>query len=224
MYELVIFDWDGTLMDSTQKISNSVRAVAKQVGLPEPTDTQAKNIIGLGLHEAMRVLFPQADEAKVDEIVLAYKHYFVNVDKTQEGLFDGVEQALIEMQETGAMLAVATGKSRAGLNRVLKATGLGHYFTVTRCADETRSKPHPQMLLEILDFTAIDPQKSIMVGDTTFDLDMAQNAGIAGLGAGYGVHTDQDLINSKALYVAQTFGDLASWLLDGKLVPAFSEA
>ena len=224
MYELVIFDWDGTLMDSTQKISNSVRAVAKQLGLPEPTDAQAKNIIGLGLYEAMRVLFPQADEPKVDKVVQAYKHYFVNVDKTQESLFDGVEKALLAMQETGAMLAVATGKSRAGLNRVLKATDMARHFTVTRCADETRSKPHPQMLLEILDFTAIDPDKAIMVGDTTFDLDMAQNAGIAGLGAGYGVHDEQDLIDSKALYVAQTFADLASWLLDGKLVPAFSEA
>jgi len=128
------------------------------------------------------------------------------------------------MEETGAMLAIATGKSRAGLDRVLGKVGLAHHFTVTRCADETRSKPHPQMLLEILEFTSIDPQKTIMVGDTTFDLDMAQNAGVAGLGAGYGVHSQQALEDSKALYVAQSFADLAAWLLNGKLVPAFSES
>jgi len=224
MYELVIFDWDGTLMDSAQKISNCVRVAAKQTGLPEPTEQQAKSIIGLGLYEAMATLFPQADNAKVNEVVEAYKHHFVNADKTEEGLFDGVAKALTTMEETGAMLAIATGKSRAGLDRVLGKVGLAHHFTVTRCADETRSKPHPQMLLEILEFTSIDPQKTIMVGDTTFDLDMAQNAGVAGLGAGYGVHSQQALEDSKALYVAQSFADLAAWLLNGKLVPAFSES
>lgn len=224
MFELVIFDWDGTLMDSIQKIANCVRHVARQAELPEPSDAQAKHIIGLGLHQAMQRLFPQAESQKIDELVERYKYHFVNVDKTQEQLFDGVEEALVKIEETGALLAIATGKSRAGLDRVLEKVHLPCHFTVTRCADETRSKPHPQMLDEILDFTSIAPEKAIMVGDTSYDLDMAHYAGIAGLGAAYGVHSHAELMAAKAVHVAETFSDLANWLLNGKLSPAFSES
>lgn len=221
MYQLIIFDWDGTIMDSAMKIANCIQASAKEVGLDVPTSEHAKSIIGLGLHEAMRQLFPDADEAEITAMVAAYKHHFVTVDGTEQSLFDGVEQGLKALNDAGAILAVATGKSRAGLDRAFSALSLKKYFVTSRCADETRSKPHPQMLHEILDFTAIDPQKAIMVGDTTFDLDMAANANIAGLGAGYGVHSEQMLIDSKALSVQSNFTQVIAWLLDGRIEKAY---
>lgn len=221
MYRLVIFDWDGTIMDSAFKIATCIQASAKQVGLLEPSIEQAKSIIGLGLFEAMRRLYPNVSEAKIGELTETYKYYFVNVDNTEQRLFDGVVAGLEALERTGAVLAVATGKSRAGLDRVLDELGLRHHFIATRCADETRSKPHPQMLLELLDFTAIEPHKAIMVGDTTFDLDMAANAKVAGLGAAYGVHSKQQLFDSKALSVQSSFSKIIEWLLDGRLERAY---
>ena len=207
-------------MDSAQKISNCIIASAHDAGLSPPTQEQAKSIIGLGLSEAMRVLFPSASEAELVTVVDAYKYHFVKGDVTEQALFKGVEQGLQTLNDMGALLAVATGKSRAGLDRVFGETDLQRHFTVTRCADETRSKPHPQMLEEILDFTSIDSHKAIMVGDTTFDMDMAANAGMSGLGAGYGVHSEADLRASKALEVKHSFSDLLAWLVAGKVEKA----
>lgn len=222
MYELIIFDWDGTLMDSAQKIANCIKASARDVGVVEPSDEKAKSIIGLGLTEAMTVLFANSSQQQVNEIVDAYKYHFVKGDVTEQGLFEGVEQGLQALDDAGAVMAVATGKSRAGLDRVFGETDLRDYFITTRCADETRSKPHPQMLLEILDFTAIDPTKVIMVGDTTYDMDMAANANVAGLGAGYGVHSETMLLASKAVTVKHSFTDLLAWLLDGRIEKAYA--
>jgi len=222
MYQLIIFDWDGTLMDSAQKIANCIKASARDAGLQEPSDQQAKSIIGLGLTEAMTRLFPQATQSKVTDVVDAYRYHFVKGDVTEQGLFDGVEQGLQTLQDRGAVLAVATGKSRAGLERVFNEMDLRKHFLTSRCADETRSKPHPQMLHEILDFTAIDPNKTIMVGDTTFDMDMAANAGIAGLGAGYGVHAEDMLRQSKAVEVKHSFTELLAWLLEGRIEKAYA--
>jgi len=222
MYQLIIFDWDGTLMDSAQKIANCIQASARDVGVGVPSDEQAKSIIGLGLTEAMTQLFSSASKAQVSQIVEAYKYHFVTGDDTAQGLFEGVEDGLIALEEAGAVLAVATGKSRAGLDRVFNETNLQKHFIVTRCADETRSKPHPQMLHEILDYTAIDPKKTIMVGDTTYDMDMALNASVAGLGAGYGVHSEAMLLDSKALVVKHTFSDLLAWLLEGRIEKAYA--
>lgn len=221
MYQLIIFDWDGTIMDSAMKISNCIQASARDVGLAVPTTEQAKSIIGLGLFEAMRHLFPNINEAEITAMVDAYKHHFVTADSTEQKLFDGVEEGLQALNDAGAVLAVATGKSRAGLDRAFNALDLKHHFVTSRCADETRSKPHPQMLHEILDFTAIEPKKAIMIGDTTFDLDMAANANVAGLGAGYGVHSEQMLIDSKALSVQPNFKQVIAWLLDGRVEKAY---
>ena len=223
MYQLIIFDWDGTLMDSAQKIANCIKASANQCGLAEPSDQQAKNIIGLGLSEAMAILFPQANEAQLRELVECYKYQFVTADETEQTLFEGVEDGLQKLQDRGAELAIATGKSRAGLDRVFANSDLQKYFITTRCADETQNKPHPQMLYEILDFTSIDPSKVIMVGDTSYDLDMANNAGIAGLGAAYGVHSQSTLLASGALYAASSFADLLEWLLDGRVETAYDK-
>ncbi|MFT6409043.1 MAG: phosphoglycolate phosphatase [Arenicella sp.] len=222
MYQLIIFDWDGTIMDSAQKISNCIRASARDVGLAVPTTAQAKSIIGLGLVEAMRQLFPAANNTQLSAMVDAYKYHFVTADGTEQKLFDGVLEGLQSLEDAGAVLAVATGKSRQGLDRAFAALDLKHHFITSRCADETRSKPHPQMLHEILDFTAIEPQKAIMVGDTTFDLDMAANANIAGLGAGYGVHSEQMLLDSKAVSVQQKFNGIIAWLLDGRVEKAYA--
>jgi len=221
MYQLIIFDWDGTLMDSAQKIANCIRASARDLGLNEPTDAAAKSIIGLGLTQAMEILFPDISTDQIARVVEAYKHHFVSGDLTEQALFEGVEQGLTTIEESGALIAVATGKSRAGLNRVFEDLKMEHYFVATRCADETRGKPHPQMLLELLDYTAIDPTKSIMVGDTTYDLDMAANAGMHGLGASYGVHSQQALWDAKAINVLDSFKDIVSWLSDGRLEKAY---
>ena len=214
MYQLIIFDWDGTLMDSAQKIANCIKAAAREIGLEEPGDQQAKNIIGLGLAEAMHILFPKLSEAQNRKLVDAYRHQFVVADQTQQGLFQGVEQGLQALAESGALLAVATGKARAGMQRVFAEIDLEHLFVASRCADETRSKPHPQMLLELLDYTAIDPKNTIMVGDTTFDMDMAKNAGVHGLGAAYGVHDETALRAAQAVEVLHSFLDIQHWLLN----------
>ena len=222
MYQLIIFDWDGTIMDSAQKIANCIRASARDVGVEAPSDEKAKSIIGLGLLEAMTVLFSTATESQVKQIVEAYKYHFVKGDVTEQSLFEGVESGLQALEDAGAVLAVATGKSRAGLDRIFAETGLKKHFITSRCADETRSKPHPQMLNEILDFSAINADKAIMVGDTTYDMDMALNANIDGLGVSYGVHTESMLLESKALSVQHSFNQLLAWLLDGRIEKAYA--
>lgn len=208
-------------MDSAQKIANCIQASARDIGLPEPSTAVAKSVIGLGLFEAMRRIFTDASEAQITELVNAYKYHFVTGDVTQQKLFAGVPEGLQALQDAGAVLAVATGKSRAGLDRIFTEVGLKEQFITTRCADETRSKPNPQMLFEILDFAAIEPHKCVMVGDTTFDMDMAVNANIAGLGAGYGVHSEQMLRQSKALEVKHSFEGIVDWLLDGRVEKAY---
>ena len=221
MYQLIIFDWDGTIMDSAQKIANCIKAAARDVGVDEPSDQQAKSIIGLGLTEAMRVLFESSTDSQIKQIVEAYKYHFVKGDVTDQALFEGVEQGLQALEDAGAVLAVATGKSRAGLDRIFAETGLKKHFITSRCADETRSKPNPQMLHEILDFTAIDADKTIMVGDTTYDMDMAVNANMYGLGASYGVHSEAMLLESKAVSVQHSFKQIIAWLLDGRIEKAY---
>ncbi len=208
-------------MDSTFKIASCIQSAARDVGVPVPSIEDAKNIIGLGLHESMQVLFPTATKTQLSDLVERYKYLFVNEDKTEQKLFDQVVEGLDQLQEKGAFLAIATGKSRVGLDRVLGATTIGHHFVTTRCADETRSKPHPQMLLEILEFTAIDASKAIMVGDTSYDMDMAASANVHGLGVSYGAHDEATLYASNAQTVQHTVADMIAWLLDGRVEKAF---
>lgn len=222
MYQLLIFDWDGTVMDSAQKIVNCIQASARELSLEEPVFDDAKRVIGLGLDVAMQTLFPNSPPSQIVDLVDAYRIQWLQNDLTSQSLFPGVRAGLEELAASGAFLAVATGKSRAGLQRQLEQLDLGKYFTVTRCADETRSKPHPQMLEEILDYTAIDPHKAIMIGDTTYDVQMAQQANIAALGAGYGVHQDHELHDSGALEVLSSFNDILAWFRQDRLQPAFA--
>ena len=222
MYQLIIFDWDGTLMDSAQKIANCIKAAARELSIDEPSDTQAKNIIGLGLDEAMAVLFPKLNAEQLIKLVEVYKYHYVNGDETEQNLFESVNEGLQKLNEAGALLAVATGKSRRGLDRNFDEIDIKKHFVTTRCGDETRSKPHPLMLLEILDYTAIDPKNSIMIGDTTYDMDMAANAKMHGLGVSYGVHTEQDLRQSNPVEVLDSFTSVVDWLLDGRIEKAYN--
>ena len=222
MIQLVIFDWDGTLMDSALKITRCIQAAARELEIPEPSYDESKVVIGLGLNEAMQRLFPQIPDAKITQLVEAYKHHFVHNDKTEQELFSGVREGLERINATGAMVAVATGKSRVGLDRVLDIADLRSQFVTTRCADESRTKPHPQMLHDILDFTAIPNKNAIMIGDTSFDMDMAHNADMTGLAVSYGVHSHDTLLQTKARSLVHSFDEVLSWLDQNGLEKAFS--
>lgn len=211
-YQLIVFDWDGTLMDSERKIINCFCASARDVGIPEPEDHQVRNIIGLGLKQAMEAVFSDATPEQHDALVEGYRHHFLEADQTEMPLFDGVENGLKQLAEQGRMLGVATGKARRGLKRVLESTGLGPLFVATRCADETFSKPHPQMLLEILDETGVEPHQALMVGDTTYDLEMARNAGMDSLAVCYGAHDGYRLQQEKPLACLKDFHAVYQWL------------
>ena len=203
--KLVIFDWDGTLMDSVGQIVDSLLAAAAQYEI-DLTAGAAANIIGLGLPEAMAVLFPQHPHLH-SEIQAAYAAHYVPRSQ-QTCLFEGVEALLQQLQQQGVLLAVATGKSRAGLDRVLADSGIADYFSVTRCASETRSKPHPQMLQEILEVTGITAADAVMIGDTSYDLEMAQRIAMPRIGVSYGVHSAERLQQYQPLAVVRDVAEL----------------
>ncbi len=209
-FELVIFDWDGTLMDSVGQISASLVWAAAQHGIELSADA-AKNIIGLGLPEAMAVLFPD-HPALQPQIQADYSRHYV-AHSAEQRLFDGAEALLDDLQAGGVRLAVATGKSRVGLDRVLAQSGQTHRFEVTRCADETRSKPNPLMLAEILHATGVQPEQAVMVGDTTYDLDMAHRIGMPRVGVTYGVHRAVDLQAFNPIALVDDVAALAGVLL-----------
>jgi len=199
-------------MDSVAKIVACIQAAARDLGLQVPEHDEAKQIIGLGLHEAMARLFNITDEDEVQKVAAQYRHHFLGDEPTPEVMFDGAESLLHELEAQGFMLAVATGKSRRGLNHVLDKTSLRDVFHVTRCADETFSKPHPQMLHEIMDFTGIDSAKALMIGDTEYDMQMAGNARVDGLGVTCGVHDRKHLLNNGALDCIDEIYHLRGWL------------
>jgi phosphoglycolate phosphatase len=210
-FDLLVFDWDGTLADSTQAIVEALQAASRDVGLPVPDDIKSRSIIGLGLRDALQVLFPEADEATGLQLVDSYRsHYFARDDEIR--LFQGVREALQQLAGAGFMLAVATGKGRNGLNRDLAQTGLADYFIATRCAGECLSKPHPQMLEEIMSELGAMPEKTVMIGDTPYDLQMAQNAKVTGIGVSYGAQTHASLLEHAPLACFDSFDKLHAWL------------
>lgn len=188
--KLVIFDWDGTLFDSVGQIVASLQFAAQQFQQPL-TEADAKSIIGLGLPEVAQRLFPNVPELH-EQILQAYSEHYV-AHSTGDAWFNGVAEMLHDLVDQGIRLAVATGKSRKGLDRVLKQTQSQNLFVATRAASETKSKPHPLMLEEILAETGVQVSNAIMVGDTSYDLEMAQNLGMACVGVSYGVHTPETL-------------------------------
>lgn len=210
-FDLVIFDWDGTLFDSVGQIVRSLQAAATQYGQPL-TDDAAKSIIGLGLPEVMQTLFPQVPELQ-DAILHAYSQHYVE-HSGSDRWFAGVSELLFGLKDNGIQLAVATGKSRKGLDRVLKQTQSEHVFTVTRAASETRSKPDPLMLQEILDVTGIPVERALMVGDTSYDLEMAMRIGMPRVGVSYGVHTPEVLSQYQPRYIADSTHALMHWFVE----------
>jgi phosphoglycolate phosphatase len=186
--KVVIFDWDGTVMDSIDKIVNSVRIAAERLSLPVPTEHAAKQIIGLSLDPAFKTLFPDSSATERELLSEHYKDVYSNVDRTPTPLFDGAEHVFSSLRQRGYQLAVATGKARRGLDRMFAETKTGHHFVTSRCSDEAQSKPHPQMLEHILTELQLTPQQAVMIGDSRYDLMMAHSIGMPRIGVTHGVH------------------------------------
>lgn len=212
--KLIVFDWDGTLMDSAAHIVSSLQTAIADLGLEKKTNDELKNIIGLGLREAFFALYPQADDKELTSLTLRYREHFFDKQADTSELFKGARELIQELQNKDYYLAIATGKGRNGLDKVLNETGMGEYFPITRCADESHSKPHPQMLLDIIDYYGIEANEAIMVGDTEYDLLMANNAQSNAVGVTYGVHEKQRLLDCKPLTCLDNVSDLHSWLLN----------
>jgi phosphoglycolate phosphatase len=211
-FELLVFDWDGTLMDSAAAIAASLQAACCDLGFPVPSDDNARFIIGLGLSDAMMHILPGLQPAEYPKVADRYRHHFLLRDR-DTALFEGAADAIRELHAGGFLLAVATGKSRRGLDRALNATGLASYFHATRCADEGFSKPHPGMLRELMTELGVAQDKTLMIGDTTHDMAMAQNAGVARLGVAYGAHPGDDLLAYAPVACVNGFSELRTWLI-----------
>ena len=210
-FDLIVFDWDGTLMDSTATIVASMQAAARDLGLPVPDERAASHVIGLGLQDAMQKAMPDLDPKAYPRMVERYRHHYLSQDHSL-ALFEGTREMLSDLSSQGYFLAVATGKSRVGLNRAMNTAGLISVFDATRCADETFSKPHPAMLHEITRELGQDLRRTVMIGDTTHDLQMASNAGAASIGVHYGAHPRHELEALSPLFGAESVADLHQWL------------
>jgi len=212
-FQLLIFDWDGTLMDSAGVIARCIQAASADLGWPVPSHADASHIIGLGLLEAVQTLFPDMPEGGHVQLADRYRYHFLSQDH-EIPLFEGARELIADLHARGHHLAVATGKARRGLARAFAHTGLEPFFHASRTADETFSKPHPAMIEELLEELGIEPTQALMIGDTSHDLQMARNAGIASLAAGYGAHPAEGLAQYGPLAVCRHFDELAQWLLE----------
>ena len=215
-YQLLVFDWDGTLMDSEAMIVSCMKQTIDTLELEPRSDQALAGRIGLGLREAIQSLYPQADELLVSAFVDHYRHYFLSGQTPPGGLFPGALDTLHQLRGQGYLLAVATGKSRRGLDRSLRETGCRELFHATRCADETLSKPHPRMLLEIMEVLDVIPTRTLMIGDTEYDMLMARQAGTAALAVDYGVHERQRLMEQQPLSCLSDIGELPQWLQESR--------
>ena len=210
-YDLIVFDWDGTLFDSTALIVRAIQAACRDLGAPVPSDEAAAHVIGLGLQDALQHAVPDLPVDLYPELGRRYRqHYFASHD--QVTLFAGVPELLAGLRERNHWLAVATGKNRHGLNEALRISGLAGSFDATRTADETRSKPHPQMLQELMREFGTDPERTLMIGDTTHDLQLAANAGTGAVAVAYGAHPPEQLGDLRPLTIAHSVPELQDWL------------
>lgn len=209
---LFIFDWDGTLLDSTGKITLCMQRAIGDVGLDARAELEVRGIIGLGLPEAIRRLYPDIEDADLEALRLAYSQHFIEADAIPCPFYPGVEDVLDNLKSAGHQITVATGKSRRGLNRVLANLGLESYFHATRCADETASKPHPRMVNELLAELGADKASAVVIGDTEFDLRMAGNAGIDSIAVSYGAHDRERLLACAPVRCIDHFPELLDWL------------
>lgn len=211
---LIVFDWDGTLMDSTGRIVASMRAAAQRFGVAVPSELEVKEIIGLGLSEALGQLFPGVSAEAGGRLVELYRHEYLEASPVPAPLFVGARTMLENLCEAGYVLGIATGKNRRGLDRVLADTGLLDYFASTRCADETQSKPHPQMLMEIMSETGFESHQTLMVGDTEYDMKMANECGAGPIAVSHGAHALERLLRHAPLAHFDSLAHLPAWLAE----------
>ena len=212
-YQLLIFDWDGTLVDSIGRIVESILVAATKCDLPRLDENSIKGIIGLGLPEAIAVLYPgETDRKLVEAFRRAYADHYLALESEPSALYPGVATALQHFRDQGHQLAVATGKGRRGLDRVLAGQGWSDFFDVTRCADETASKPDPLMIHEILEHCGVSPGRALMIGDSVFDLEMARRAGVDSVAVSYGAQPLEVLLSCSPRMAINHFSELGEWL------------
>jgi len=211
-FDLVVFDWDGTLADSTTVIAESLQRACRDIGCAVPADVDARYVIGLGLADALRHVAPGLHPDRYPDLSARYRDHFLTREP-QIPLFEGARELVDVLRERGHRVAVATGKTRKGLDRALAFHRMHDRFDATRCADEGRSKPDPEMLLHLLERLGVAPDRTVMVGDTTHDLEMAARAGVAAVGMTHGAHAADALAAAPALDVFASLGELRRWLL-----------
>ncbi len=211
-FDLIVFDWDGTLFDSTALITRSIQAACADLGVPVPSDTQASWVIGMGLVEALQHAAPGLARERYPDLAQRYRHHYLQSQHALT-LFDGVLPMLERLKARQHALAVATGKSRRGLDDVLHTSQLRRLFDATRTADETASKPHPRMLIELMDELSVPPERTLMIGDTTHDLQLAVNAGTACIGVSYGAHDPDGFDAFSPEAVVHSVAELHDWLV-----------
>lgn len=212
MVKLVIFDWDGTLFDSIARICHSMLEAGQRVDAPEREFDDIKNIIGLSLDTAINTVWPELETEKQHALADYYKDIYVSNDQTPPNAYDGVIELLEQLKKSNIKLAVATGKTRRGLNRVMTLTNTTRFFSTSRCADEAQSKPSPLMLEQILEELNISAEDAIMIGDTEYDLNMANNAGMRSIGVNYGAHNQERLAACHPLAIISDITQLTSLL------------
>lgn len=210
--DVVVFDWDGTLVDSESRIVGAAVAAIEALGLPPREPAQIRSLIGLGLRECVQVLYPGSGPGLHERFVEHYRQRWASGAVVTARLFPGAREVAHELHRRGYRLAVATGKSRRGLDRELAQTGLAAIVEASRCADEAPSKPDPRMLLDILEMLDVEPERALVVGDTAYDLLMARSAGAPALGATYGVHERTRLLECRPLGLIEAITELPDWL------------
>lgn len=210
-YDLLVFDWDGTLIDSAGAIVACIQAACRDLGLPVPERSRASHVIGLGLHDALAYAIPGLPASDYGRVVERYRWHFLARDPDIP-LFPGAKKMLGTLRDRGHLLAIATGKSRSGLSRALDNTGLRVFFAASRCADQCAPKPAPDMLYELMDELGVESARSLMIGDTVHDLQMAARAGVGAVAVSHGAHSKTDLAALKPLVCAESIDELEQWL------------
>ncbi len=209
-YRLLVFDWDGTIINSASAIVDCICAAARDTGIAVPPRERAAHTIGLGLHDALRFAVPDLPPERYADFVAHYRKHFLACEDSMQ-LFDGMRELLSQLRESN-LLAIDTGKSRRGLNRALEAGNLKAYFTASRCADETNPKPHPAMLLELMEELRASREQTLMIGDTSHDLEMARAAGVDAVAVTYGAHAAEGLRACAPLGCFSSVKELNAWL------------
>jgi phosphoglycolate phosphatase len=215
--DLYVFDWDGTIWDSTAVIADSIQKAAFDLNLPVPSKQRARHVIGLGLQDALRYAVPEVQGAQVEQIVARYRHHFLGRED-EISLFDGIAELLETLKQQNKRVAIATGKNRIGLERALEKAKLRPFFETSRCADEGFPKPHPWMLDDLMRETGIATERMVMIGDTTHDLELAFNAGAQFVGVSYGAHEGAALNQPGVLGVVDSVAALRALLQVDKTV------